>query len=40
MGIWLVVLSILVAIVLGGVYSMARQAEATQERAARRKLTP
>ena len=37
---WAVVLSVLVVIVLLGVFVMAREAEATQARLAQRKLTP
>ena len=37
---WLVVLSVIVVIVLAGVFVMARQAEATAARAAQRRLTP
>src|SRR2546425_7363682 len=37
---WAVVLSVIVVIVLLGVFVMARDAEATQARVARRRLTP
>ncbi len=37
---WLVVLSVIVVVVLAGVFVMARQAEATAARMARRRLTP
>ncbi|TLZ55882.1 MAG: hypothetical protein E6K17_04830 [Methanobacteriota archaeon] len=37
---WAVILSVLVVVVLLGVYVMAREAEATQARVARRRLTP
>ncbi len=37
---WLIVLSLIVVIVLAGVFVMARQAEATAARMARRRLTP
>ncbi len=37
---WVSVLSVLVVIVLAGVFVMARQAEATRARMARRRLTP
>jgi len=37
---WSVVLSVIVVIVLIGVFVMARDAEATQARTARRRLTP
>ena len=37
---WSVVLSVIVVVVLVGVFVMAREAEATQARTARRRLTP
>jgi hypothetical protein len=37
---WAVVLSVIVVVVLLGVFVMAREAEATGVRLARRKLTP
>ena len=37
---WAVVLSVLVVVVLLGVYVMSRESEATQARLARRRLTP